>query len=97
LAVARAFSPSHYPPLEDCLFNSSIPMADYKMKDFQEKNEFDDAKKGKGLLVIFSCNTCPYVKLSAGRIKEYSDYCLAWHWLRHINSNEDKGTRMTAR
>jgi hypothetical protein len=37
----------------------------------------DEAKTGKGLLVIFSCNTCPYVKLSETRIKEYSDYCMA--------------------
>ncbi len=29
-----------------------------------------DAKGENGLLVIFSCNTCPYVKLSEARIKE---------------------------
>ena len=29
-----------------------------------------DVKKEKGLLVIFSCNTCPFVKLSESRIKE---------------------------
>ena len=58
--------------------NSPIPLADYKMKDVSGKNlSLNDVKTSKGLLVIFSCNTCPYVKLSATRIKEYSDFCLA--------------------
>jgi thioredoxin-related protein len=29
-----------------------------------------DVKGANGLLVMFSCNTCPYVKLSEARIKE---------------------------
>jgi thioredoxin-related protein len=58
--------------------NSGIPEASYKMKDVSGKEiSLDEAKTGKGLLVIFSCNTCPYVKLSETRIKEYSDYCAA--------------------
>lgn len=66
------------PPLEEIPLNSSLPMADFKMKDVSGKDlSLNDVKKDKGLLVIFSCNTCPYVKLSATRIKEYSDYCLA--------------------
>jgi hypothetical protein len=58
--------------------NAGIPEASYKMKDVSGKEiSLDEAKTGKGLLVIFSCNTCPYVKLSETRIKEYSDYCAA--------------------
>jgi thioredoxin-related protein len=33
-------------------------------------------KTKKGLLVIFSCNTCPYVKLSESRIKLLTDSCV---------------------
>ena len=56
---------------------ASLPQADLKMKDVSGKDiSLNDAKTAKGLLVIFSCNTCPYVKLSETRIKEYSDFCL---------------------
>lgn len=66
------------PGLEEIAINSSIPMPDTKMKDVSGTElSLNDIKKDKGLLVIFSCNTCPYVKLSATRIKEYSDFCLA--------------------
>ena len=41
------------------------------------KKRNTEIKTAKGLLVIFSCNTCPYVKLSETRIKEYSDFCAA--------------------
>lgn len=58
--------------------NSPIPQPDYKMKDVSGKQvSLNDVKTLKGLLVIFSCNTCPYVKLSETRIKEYSDFCVA--------------------
>jgi hypothetical protein len=56
--------------------SAPIPMADEKMKDISGKDiSLNSAKTAKGLLVIFSCNTCPYVKLSEGRIKEISDNC----------------------
>ena len=65
-------------PLDEIAINAAIPMADAKMKDVSGKEvSLNDIKKEKGLLVIFSCNTCPYVKLSASRIKEYSDFALA--------------------
>jgi hypothetical protein len=48
------------------------------MRDVSGKQiSLNEVKTGKGLLVIFSCNTCPYVKLSETRIKEYSDFCIA--------------------
>lgn len=57
--------------------NSPIPMADEKLKDVSGKEvSLNTSKTAKGLLVIFSCNTCPYVKLSESRIKELSDDCL---------------------
>lgn len=76
--------------IEELPLNSAIPQADYKMKDVSGKSlSLNEVKTSKGLLVIFSCNTCPYVKLSESRIKEYSDYCLAnGIGCALINSNE---------
>src|SRR6478735_1809099 len=57
--------------------NAPVPMAEEKMKDVSGKDvSLNASKTSKGLLVIFSCNTCPYVKLSEGRIKEISDNCV---------------------
>ncbi len=65
-------------PFNELVINSPIPNSDYKMKDVSGTTiSLTDAKTSKGLLVIFSCNTCPYVKLSETRIKEYSDFCLS--------------------
>lgn len=50
---------------------AAIPKSDVKMMDVSGKEiSLADAKGENGLLVIFSCNTCPYVKLSEARIKE---------------------------
>lgn len=64
-------------PTEELPLNGSIPLPEYEMKDVSGKLvSLNKVKTNKGLLVIFSCNTCPYVKLSEGRIKSLSDYCL---------------------
>ncbi len=50
---------------------AAIPKTDVKMMDVSGKEiSLSTAKGEKGLLVIFSCNTCPFVKLSESRIKE---------------------------
>lgn len=88
--VAGLFSFSNLLPIEELAIDSPIPMADYKMKDVSGSQiSLGEAKKDNGLLVIFSCNTCPYVKLSASRIKQYSDFCLTnGIGCTIINSNE---------
>lgn len=82
------------PPGDALAINSPMPLPDYKMKDVSGSlTSLAEAKKEKGLLVIFSCNTCPYVKLSASRIREYSDYCLANKvGCIIVNSNEAQRT-----
>lgn len=41
---------------------SPMPMADTKLKDISGKEiAIKDVKKEHGILVMFSCNTCPYV------------------------------------
>lgn len=74
--------------------NAALPLADEKMKDVSGKEiSLNSVKTAKGLLVIFSCNTCPYVKLSESRIKEISDNCLKQGvGCVIINSNEGQRT-----
>lgn len=67
LAVT-AFKPAIIKELE---IGAAIPKADYKMMDVSGKEiSLADVKSENGLLVIFSCNSCPYVKLSEARIIE---------------------------
>lgn len=76
-AALLSFVNSSTPSFDELAINSPIPFSDYKMKDVSGASiSLDDAKTTKGLLVIFSCNTCPYVKLSETRIKQYSDFCV---------------------
>jgi peroxiredoxin len=68
LSATTAFIPVVNPELE---IGKQIPNATTKMMDVSGKEvSLADVKGANGLLVIFSCNTCPYVKLSAERIKE---------------------------
>ena len=61
---------------KEITIGSPIPMADIQMRDVSGKDvSLNMAKTNKGLLVIFSCNTCPYVVLSEKRIKEITDNC----------------------
>ena len=50
---------------------STLPKATVPMKDISGKEvTLKDAKKANGLLVMFSCNTCPYVIKNQQRTKE---------------------------
>ncbi|MFT3844581.1 MAG: redoxin family protein [Lacibacter sp.] len=50
------------PPDEQLAIGSKIPMPEKKMKATDNTDvSFSDVKKENGLLVIFSCNTCPWV------------------------------------
>lgn len=54
---------------------AEMPLKDTKMKDVTGKMvSLQDAKKEKGLLVMFSCNTCPYVIKNQQRTKDISTY-----------------------
>ena len=61
---------------DELAIGAKMPKSDLKMSDITGNFlTLGDIKSAKGLLVIFSCNTCPYVKLSEARIKEYTDFC----------------------
>ena len=54
---------------------AEMPLKDTKMKDVSGTMvSLQDAKKDKGLLVMFSCNTCPYVIKNQQRTKDISTY-----------------------
>lgn len=69
---------------------SPLPQSGVKMKDVSGKEvSFKDAMKENGLLVMFSCNTCPYVVKNQGRTKEVWKYAQANKvGMVILNSNE---------
>lgn len=69
---------------------ASIPKADLKLKDFSGKEiSLKDAKQKNGLLVMFSCNTCPWVVKNQSRTKEIANYALSKEiGVILLNSNE---------
>jgi len=69
---------------------SGIPKADLKLKDISGKEiSLKDAKKKNGLLVMFSCNTCPWVIKNQSRTNEIANYALSKEvGVILLNSNE---------
>ncbi|HKC37745.1 MAG TPA: thioredoxin family protein [Chitinophagaceae bacterium] len=65
-------------PVEDPLpIGASLPKPEVKMKDITGKEvSFKDAMKNNGLLVMFSCNTCPVVKKYQSRTNEICKYAI---------------------
>jgi len=56
---------------------SSMPSPESKMKDISGKEiAFKDAMKKNGLLVMFSCNTCPVVKKYQSRTLETGKFAI---------------------
>ena len=71
---------------------SSLPGSEIKMKDVSGKEvSFKDAMKKNGLLVMFSCNTCPFVIKHQDKTKEIAGYALQNEiGVIILNSNEAK-------
>ena len=69
---------------------SNLPKGDLKMKDTQnEEISMNDAKRKNGLLVMFTCNTCPYVIKNQQRTNAISKYALESNiGIILLNSNE---------
>jgi thioredoxin-related protein len=66
---------SLYPVSDPLPLGSPIPNPGIKMKDISGKEvSLEEAKTSKGLLVMFSCNTCPYVIKNQGRAYEACKY-----------------------
>lgn len=69
---------------------ADMPKTDVKMKDISGKEiTLKDAVKKNGLLVMFSCNTCPYVIKNQQRTNEAGNYATAKNiGFILVNSNE---------
>jgi thioredoxin-related protein len=69
---------------------SYLPKSEVKMKDITGKEvSLNDAMKKNGLLVMFSCNTCPVVKKYQPRTNEVCKYAMSKEiGVVLLNSNE---------
>ena len=69
---------------------ASMPKADVKLKDITgQEITLKSAMKENGLLVMFSCNTCPVVVKNQSRAKEICQYSLSKNLgVVVLNSNE---------
>lgn len=69
---------------------ASLPKAELKLMDITGKEiTLKTAMKENGLLVMFSCNTCPVVVKNQGRTKEICQYSLSKNvGVVVLNSNE---------
>lgn len=99
LLVAAALVAGNAPhELPDMKLGDALPMPDRTMKDVVGKETDLAALKGaNGLLVIFSCNTCPFVIGSdgsagwEGRYPELAELCAKQHiGFALVNSNTGK-------
>ena len=98
IATLALFTTPPHDPLPDLTIGTALPAADAMMKDVSGKDLSLKAVAGKnGLLVVFSCNTCPFVvgtDDSEGWERRYPE--LAAYASRHgvgvafVNSNEAK-------
>jgi len=72
LAVAAGLAFTTGDPLT---IGSKMPKADTKMKDVSGREiSMKEAAKENGVLVMFSCNTCPYVIKNQSRTISISDF-----------------------
>ncbi len=85
-------------PLPDLTIGAALPAAEVKMKDVSAKEfSLKELAGSKGLLVIFSSNTCPFVVGSdnsegwEGRYPELAAYASRYGMgVAFVNSNEAK-------
>jgi len=75
---------------EPLAIGSAMPKGDVVMKDISGKEiTLNKARKSNGVLVMFSCNTCPVVINNATRANEVSKFALEHNvGVIFLNSNE---------
>jgi len=85
-----AFTPVIKPGIE---IGSSLPKPGARLKDISGREiTMKEMMKANGLLVMFSCNTCPYVMRNQSRTKEICAYALQ-HNIGVILLNSNEGYR----
>ncbi|MBN9295943.1 MAG: thioredoxin family protein [Filimonas sp.] len=79
--------------IQSIAIGTALPATNVKLKDISGKDvTLDDAKQKNGLLVMFSCNTCPYVVKNQQRTKEICAYAQK-NGLGVILLNSNEGQR----
>lgn len=69
---------SFYTLKENLPIGAQMPKTEVKLKDISGKEvTLKNAMKQNGLLVMFSCNTCPYVIKNQSRTNEICKYALS--------------------
>jgi hypothetical protein len=98
ITAITAFTLMPHDPLPDMAIGASMPAADQKMKDVSGKEiTLKEAMGRFGVLVVFTCNTCPFVVGSEGsegwegRYPELASYAQRYGvGVVLVNSNEAK-------
>ena len=80
------------PSSKQLAIGDKAPKSDWAMMDISGKSlSLDQLKKEKGLLVIFSCNTCPFVIAWEDRYPKLGEICAQNNvGMVLVNSNEAK-------
>ena len=81
---------------EELALKAEIPLADLELLDVSgEKTTLAGVKGDEGLVVIFSCNTCPWVRAWEGRYVElaatYQDRGIGFIALNSNSASRDRG------
>ncbi|HEV7331102.1 MAG TPA: thioredoxin family protein [Flavisolibacter sp.] len=72
-----AFALVSFAPVAELPIGAAMPLADIKMKDVSGKEvSLKDVVRKNGILVMFSCNTCPYVKKNQQRTRDIAAYAM---------------------
>lgn len=92
LSLSIILSAANVQAQDQAQIGDMIPMLSYKMTDVTgAKFNLRELNKDNGLLVIFSCNTCPFVIQWEDRYNELYDLCTANEiGMVLVNSNEAK-------
>jgi peroxiredoxin len=90
IAITTLFCTLGFTTSEPLPIGSPLPMADVTVKDVSGKTiSLKSAAKKNGLLVMFSCNTCPYVIKNQARTKAICTYAQEHNiGVIVVNSNE---------
>ena len=81
--------------MEPLAIGATMPMVNTKLKNINTGTEtsLNDLKLANGTLIVFSCNTCPFVIANQQRLYRLQKYAIGFNvGLVVVNSNEAKRT-----
>jgi len=74
-ADATKVKKDEYPGVKHLAIGNKLPMSDVKMQDISDKMmSLDEIADENGLLIVFSCNTCPFVIAYEDRYPSMQEY-----------------------